>query len=92
MTGTPYLSDELATEVALKHTALRRNPLGDLTPRQLQILALLANGKPYGEIGAELNLSYQTVAHVCSKLKRKLAAKNLADLIRIAVRSAPDTP
>ena len=92
MAGTPYLNNALAMEVALARTGLRKNPLDDLTPRQLQTLTLLAKGKPYGEIAAELSLSYKTVANVCSELKRKLAAKNLPDLIRIAVQSTPDTP
>jgi DNA-binding CsgD family transcriptional regulator len=78
--------------VALARTGLRRHPLDDLTARQLQTLSLLAQGKPYGEIAAELNLSYKTVANVCSELKRKLGARNLPDLIRIAVQSAPNAP
>jgi len=89
MAGTPYLSEALAVDVALALAHKPRNPLDDLTPRQLQMLALLAKGKRYGEIAAELNLSYQRVASVCSKLKRKLAAKNLPDLIRIAVQLTP---
>jgi two-component system invasion response regulator UvrY len=92
MTGTPYLSGELAMKVALARTGLKRNPLNDLTPRQLQTLTLLAMGKPYGQIASELNLSYKTVANVCSELKHKLAAKNLPDLIRIAVQLVPTTP
>ena len=92
MAGTPYLSGELAMKVALARTGLKRNPLNDLTPRQLQTLTLLAMGKPYGQIASELNLSYKTVANVCSELKHKLAAKNLPDLIRIAVQLVPDTP
>jgi DNA-binding NarL/FixJ family response regulator len=90
MAGTPYLNGELAMKVALARTGVRRNPLDDLTPRQLETLALLARGKPYGEIAAELNLSYKTVANVCSELKRKLAAKNLPDLIRMAVQLVPE--
>jgi len=92
MAGTPYLSGELAMKVALARTGLKRNPLNDLTPRQLQTLTLLAMGKPYGQIASELNLSYKTVANVCSELKHKLAAKNLPDLIRIAVQLVPSTP
>ncbi|HEY2138222.1 MAG TPA: response regulator transcription factor [Xanthobacteraceae bacterium] len=90
MAGTPYLNNELAMKVALARTGVRRNPLDDLTPRQLETLTLLARGKPYGEIAAELNLSYKTVANVCSELKRKLAAKNLPDLIRMAVQLVPE--
>ena len=90
MAGTPYLSSDLAMKVALARTGLKRNPLDGLTPRQLQTLSLLAKGKPYGAIASELNLSYKTVANTCSELKHKLAAKNLPDLIRIAVQLAPD--
>jgi len=92
MAGTPYLSSDLAMKVALARTGLKRNPLDDLTPRQLQTLSLLAKGKPYGEIASELNLSYKTVANTCSELKHKLAAKNLPDLIRIAVQLVADAP
>ena len=91
MAGTPYLSSDLAMKVALARTGLKRNPLDGLTPRQLQTLSLLAKGKPYGEIASELNLSYKTVANTCSELKHKLAAKNLPDLVRIAVQLSPDT-
>jgi two-component system, NarL family, invasion response regulator UvrY len=92
LTGTPYLSNDLAMQVALARTGLKRSPLDDLTPRQLQTLSLLAQGKPYGEIAQELNLSYKTVANVCSELKHKLAAKNLPDLIRIAVQLVANAP
>ena len=57
------------------------NPLKRMTVRELQTLALVAEGKPYAE---HLHVSYKTVANVCSELKHKLAAKNLPDLIRIA--------
>jgi DNA-binding NarL/FixJ family response regulator len=92
MAGMPYLSSDLAMQVALARTGLKRNPLDDLTPRQLQMVSLLAQGKAYGEIASELNLSYKTVANTCSELKHKLTAKNLPDLIRIAVQLVADAP
>jgi len=84
--GTPYLSNDLAMQVALVRTGVRANPLADLTPRELQTLSLLAEGKPYGRMAEELNVSYKTVVNVCSQLKQKLNAKNLPELIRAAVR------
>jgi DNA-binding NarL/FixJ family response regulator len=84
--GTPYLSSELAMQVALLGTGLRRDPLADLTQRELQTLALLAEGKPYGRIADELNVSYKTVVNLCSQLKQKLGARNLPELIRAAVQ------
>jgi len=83
--GTPYLGNELAMQVALVRTGLRANPLADLTQRELQTLSLLAEGKPYGRIAEELNVSYKTVVNACSQLKQKLNAKSLPELIRRAV-------
>lgn len=82
--GVPYLSNEIAMQVALVRT--RRNPLADLTPREFQTLSLLAEGKPYGRIADELNVSYKTVVNTCSQLKQKLNVKNLPELIRVAVQ------
>jgi two-component system, NarL family, invasion response regulator UvrY len=84
--GTPYLSNDLAMQVALVRTGVRANPLADLTPRELQTLSLLAEGKPYGRIAEELNVSYKTVVNACSQLKQKLNVKNLPELIRVAVQ------
>jgi two-component system, NarL family, invasion response regulator UvrY len=84
--GTPYLSNDLAMQVAFVSTGARANPLADLTPRELQTLSLLAEGKPYGRIAEELHVSYKTVVNACSQLKQKLNAKNLPELIRVAVR------
>ena len=85
-TGAPYLSNDLAMQVALVRTGVRANPLAALTPRELQMLSLLAEGKPYGRIADELNVSYKTVVNACSQLKQKLNAKNLPELIRVAVQ------
>ena len=91
-TGTPYLSNDLAMQVALVRTGVRANPLADLTPRELQMLSLLAEGKPYGRIADELNVSYKTVVNACSQLKQKLNAKNLPELIRVAVHLVSAEP
>ena len=84
-TGTPYLDGELAVKVALIGSG-RANPLADLTPRELQVLALLADGKPYDRIAGELNVSYKTVVNVSSQLKQKLQAGNLPELVSTAVK------
>lgn len=84
--GTPYLSGELAMQVALANTPTRRNPLDELTPRELQTLSLLAEGKPYSRIAEELQVSYKTVVNLSAQLKQKLDARNLPELIRAAVQ------
>ena len=90
--GTPYLSNDIAMQVALVRTGVRANPLADLTPRELQTLSLLAEGKPYGRIADELNVSYKTVVNTCSQLKQKLNVKNLPELIRTAVQRVASKP
>ena len=84
--GTRYLSDDLALQVAFANTPGEQNPLAGLTPRELQTLSLLAEGKSYNRIAHDLSVSYKTVVNVCSQLKQKLNADNLPDLIRIAVQ------
>ena len=90
--GVPYLSNDLAMQVALVRTGVRPNPLADLTPRELQTLSLLGEGKPYGRIADELNVSYKTVVNTCSQLKQKLNVKNLPELIRVAVQRMRSEP
>jgi len=84
--GSPYLSHDLALQVALVHTPARQNPLAELTPRELQTLSLLAQGKAYAQIAKALNVSYKTVVNLSYQLKQKLDARNLSELIRIAVQ------
>ena len=84
--GRRYLSDELAMQVAFANAPGQQSPLAELTPRELQMLSLLAEGKPYTRIAEELNVSYKTVVNLSSQLKQKLDAENLPELIRTAVQ------
>jgi two-component system, NarL family, invasion response regulator UvrY len=89
--GAPYLSGDMAMQVAMVRTG-RRDRLAELTPRELETLTLLAQGKPYGQIADELGVSYKTVVNMSSQLKQKLDARNLPDLIRLAVQLLSATP
>jgi two-component system, NarL family, invasion response regulator UvrY len=80
--GKPYLARDLAVEVALSHR--RRFALSTLTPRELQTLNLLSEGKPYTRIAAELDISYKTVVNICYQLRQKLGVDTLPELIRRA--------
>jgi DNA-binding NarL/FixJ family response regulator len=90
--GAPYLSGDTAMQVALVRTGVCRNPLAELTAREMEMLSLLAQGKPYGEIARTLNVSYKTVVNVSSQLKQKLDARSLPELIRVAVQLLSATP
>lgn len=90
--GLPYISRDLATQVAFLSARGKPGTVADLTPRELQTISLLAEGKAYGQIAENLGVSYKTVANTCSQLKVKLGATNLAELIHRAIRFVAASP
>jgi two-component system invasion response regulator UvrY len=90
--GSPYISHGLATQVALQSARGKAGTVEELTPRELQTISLLAEGKAYSQIAEELGVSYKTVANTCSQLKVKLGATNLAQLIQRAIRFIATSP
>ncbi|KQP80984.1 MULTISPECIES: response regulator transcription factor [unclassified Methylobacterium] len=86
--GRPYLDPRLATEVAMLRTDPKRTPETQLTPRELQILQRLAQGKSYGAIASDLSVSYKTITNACSLMRQKLGLRTLAELIHVAVTQA----
>ena len=62
-----------------------------LSPRQQQILGLLAHGLNNRCIAARLGLSEKTVSTHRVRLSRQLGAKDLSDLMRHAIRLGLDT-
>ncbi len=87
----PYLSHDLASEVAFMEARGTTNPLRRMTVRELQTLALVAEGKPYGVIAEHLHVSYKTVANTCTQLKAKLGVRTLPELMRIAIQHLPSS-
>lgn len=85
--GQVYLSRELAIDVATQSLRRSADRLSDLTPREHQVLRLIGEGLGYKEIAAQLNVSYKTVANTSTAMKRKLSARTLSDLIRVAIQS-----
>jgi DNA-binding NarL/FixJ family response regulator len=61
--------------------------LTDLTSREVEILAMIANGLSNNEIGERLYISPKTVDTHRTNLMRKLNARNAASLTRIAVEA-----
>jgi two-component system invasion response regulator UvrY len=90
--GAPYLSHQLALQVALLGTHGRGRNVADLTRRELQTLALVAEGKTYDQIARDFGVSYKTVANTCSQLKVKLGARTLPELIRMAIEYLASSP
>lgn len=58
-----------------------------LTPREREVVQLVAEGRTNKEVGRELNLSIKTVeTHRCAAM-RKVGLSSTADLVRYAVRN-----
>src|SRR4029077_6235329 len=57
-----------------------------LTPREVQVLELLAEGLPNKAIAQRLAISDQTVKFHVSSISGKLGAKNRTDAVRRAAR------
>ena len=57
-----------------------------LTPREVQVLELLAEGLPNKAIAARLQISDQTVKFHVASIAGKLGAANRTDVVRRAVR------
>ena len=59
--------------------------LGGLSPRELQVLRLVADGKTSKEIATLLSLSEQTVRSYRKTMMRKLGVNNVAGLTQLAL-------
>lgn len=90
--GKRYIDQELALKVALLRTEADRNGLSHLTPREQEVLALLAEGVAYGMIADKLGVSYKTIVNLTYRLRQKLAARGLSDLIRLAIELTRPKP
>jgi len=62
-------------------------PRGPLTPREREILQLLAEGKTNKEVGRILKISVKTAETHRARIMRKLAVDSLAELVRYAIRN-----
>jgi two-component system response regulator NreC len=67
-------------------------PTEVLTPRELQVLALVAKGSTTREVAAQLNLTVKTAESYRTGLMGKLDIHDTASLVRYAVRRGLITP
>jgi DNA-binding NarL/FixJ family response regulator len=97
LAGQKFLSavitDTLVTDFTRdSHPIHEHSPIERLSPRERQILQLVAEGGSSAEIGRALGLSPKTVDTYRSRLMAKLGVKNLAGLVKLALRFGVASP
>ncbi|MBE0680676.1 MAG: response regulator transcription factor [Anaerolineales bacterium] len=88
--GETYLSaavSSIVTESAFHPSASQsQNPLDNLSPREKEILQLVAEEHTSAEIATMLSISEKTVEKHRANLMEKLHARNLAGVVRLAIK------
>lgn len=88
--GDTYLSPSISRQVIdayLGWSGGPKNPLEQLTPRQREILQLIAEGKNTKEIAYQLNISVKTVETHRAQLMERLKIHDIPGLVRFAMRT-----
>jgi DNA-binding NarL/FixJ family response regulator len=88
--GARFVSPRLtsARAPALRHSGAAIVPSPErLTPREREIVQLLAEGKSNGTVAQLLGLSVKTVENHRFNVMQKLALSSVVDLVRYAVRN-----
>src|SRR5919107_4953620 len=84
---SPQVSDRLLTRIQRGDLEARQLPsaLEGLSPRELQVLRMVAEGKTSKEIAVMLDLGLQTVRSYRKTMMKKLNVNNVAGLTQLAL-------
>ena len=90
MRGEPFLYPKAIAALVREYLEQARRgeaaPTDPLTPRELQIVKLIAEGYTSDEIAADLVISRKTVDHHRANILGKLEMRSVAELTRYAIR------
>lgn len=95
MRGETYLTPAVSKQVIqdyLHSGAVKPDSLSELTPRQREVLQLVAEGHSTKDIARKLNLSIKTVETHRGELMNRLDIHEVAGLVRYAIRTGLVTP
>jgi two-component system invasion response regulator UvrY len=84
--GGTYLTEKVADQVIRAPAQAEKLPHETLTAREYQIFTLVVHGSTVSEIAAELDLTAGTVSGHLQKVKTKLGAHSIAEIVSYAHR------
>ena len=87
MNGGMYLSEELPNIFNEKPKRKSGYLFAELTSRELEVLALICDGKTSSEISEKLFISFNTVESHRSNISLKVGVKNTAGLVKWALEN-----
>lgn len=90
--GRTYVTPQLSPEVLKRLADDRTTAAGPLTPRQREVLSLIAAGRTMKEVAATLRLSPRTVETHKYQIMAALGLKTTAELVRYAVEKGLTEP
>jgi DNA-binding NarL/FixJ family response regulator len=93
--GETYLSPPVSKQVIadyVRRVGSEPDAMGELTPRQREVLQLIAEGYTTREIAYALNISAKTVETHRAELMDRLDIHNIAGLVRYAIRTGLISP
>lgn len=85
--GGTYLSEGLAQQMRTSGPSSAAAPHTSLTAREHQVFTLVFQGRTVSDIAAELDLSVSTVSNHVARIKEKLGARSIADIVSYAHRA-----
>ena len=80
------VSTAAVAEIVLTKSMKSSHP-DTLSPREVQMAQLVAQGKSSKQAAHELGISVRTAESYRAALKRKLGAQSLSDIVKYAIRS-----
>ena len=83
---SPSLMDVVISDYSERLTHSETSELTKLTPREMEVLKLIADGKTLKEVANDLYISYQTVATHRSQIMKKLDIHTDVELAKLAIR------
>ena len=84
---TPNLAQPSSRDTDIGHQEHAAGDWSELTPREREIVQIVAEGHSSKEVAAALNISVKTVESHRTNIMRKLRIRSVGQLVRYAVRN-----